>query len=430
MVTALDSKGLLALEARGLLARLETFRSLALHDAMVPAAAITPAALLGIERSVREARAEVRDRIESYLAWLAGRDGRQASPAEAQRRIAQIRLAFNAALTRYDIFAVAITQRSEPGSGVWLAGLDALARDALALGGVYATPPVVCYLDRGAGAAIRRARTRLPGGGRNPVAIIRVPRERMVGSGIASSHVHEVGHQAAALLDLVRYLRADMVRHDGATWRLWERWISEIIADFWSVARLGIGSTLGLISVLSLPRAFVFRITTNDPHPTPWLRVQISAAIGDALYPDPQWRRLAAVWRELYPIEAAGDVRGAALLAMHKAIPNFVALLALHRPPSLRGRTLAEVLRTTDRQPGRLAALWSDSRGDVRRLSALPPTIAMAVLGQAKLSGRLGAADETRIVGALLTSWALRATLDSTTHCAEARRHFEAVPAI
>ena len=60
----------------------------------------------------------------------------------------------------------------------------------------------MCYLDRGHGAAIRRARARLPGGGMSPVAIIRVPRERMVGAGIASSLVHEVGHQAAALLDL------------------------------------------------------------------------------------------------------------------------------------------------------------------------------------------------------------------------------------
>ncbi len=55
--------------------------------------------------------------------------------------------------------------------------------------------------------AIRRARTRLPGGGDNPVAIIRLPRERMVGSGIASSLIHEVGHQGAALLDLVNSLR-------------------------------------------------------------------------------------------------------------------------------------------------------------------------------------------------------------------------------
>jgi hypothetical protein len=52
---------------------------------------------------------------------------------------------------------------------------------------------MVCYLDRGHGAAIRRARTRLPGGKSNPVAVIRVPRERMISHGIASSLIHEVG---------------------------------------------------------------------------------------------------------------------------------------------------------------------------------------------------------------------------------------------
>ena len=79
---------------------------------------------------------------------------------------------------------------------------------------------MVCYLARGPGAAIRRARTRLPGGGDNPVAIIRMPRERMIGSGIASSLVHEVGHQGAALLDLVPSLRARLgaVRVRRASW--------------------------------------------------------------------------------------------------------------------------------------------------------------------------------------------------------------------
>ena len=74
-------------------------------------------------------------------------------------------------------------------------------------GNYYKLPGLICYLDRSHGAAIRRARTRLPGGGDNPVAIIRMPRERMIGSGIASSLVHEVGHQAAALLDLVESIR-------------------------------------------------------------------------------------------------------------------------------------------------------------------------------------------------------------------------------
>jgi len=80
----------------------------------------------------------------------------------------------------------------------------------------------------------------------------------MVGSGIASSLVHEVGHQASVLLDLVNSLRP--VLHgmqatpnpDRIAWQLWERWISEIVADFWSVAKVGVASTLGLMGVVSL----------------------------------------------------------------------------------------------------------------------------------------------------------------------------------
>jgi hypothetical protein len=36
-------------------------------------------------------------------------------------------------------------------------------------------------------------------------------------------------------------------------WRLWTRWVSEVVADFWSVGKLGIASTLGLLGVVSLP---------------------------------------------------------------------------------------------------------------------------------------------------------------------------------
>ena len=42
-------------------------------------------------------------------------------------------------------------------------------------GNYYEPPPVICYVDRGQGAAIRRAKTRLPGGRDNPVAVIRIP---------------------------------------------------------------------------------------------------------------------------------------------------------------------------------------------------------------------------------------------------------------
>jgi len=197
---------------------------------------------------------------------------------------------------------------------------------------------LICYLDREVCAAIRRARTRMPGGRDNPVAIIKVPGEHMVGSGIASSLVHEVRHQAAALLDLVESLRPVLdglgkrSLGDQQAWQLWKRWISEIVADFWSIARVGIASTLGLMGVVSLPRAFVFRVNVEDPHPTPWIRVKLSAAIGQALYPQAAWSRLADLWESYYRLECLSPLQERLLSMLEKTIPTLIAVLVNHLP--------------------------------------------------------------------------------------------------
>jgi hypothetical protein len=269
MSTESAAKWLLAQEARALLTRLARVMPFALLTPMVTAAAVSPAAQTAIERYLADGRRALRTLVAGYLRWLYG-------PAERTQH--------------------------------W--GLDLRPRCRRdrrpGITGVLRCPPVICYLARGHGAAIRRARTRLPGGGENPVAVVRVPRERMIGSGIASSLVHEVGHQGAALLDLVNSLRRVLPdiqqRGDGErfAWLFWERWISEIVADFWSIAKVGVASTLGLIGVVSLPRIFVFRNTLDDPHPIPWIRVKLSCAIGRALYPHPQWDRLADLWESCY----------------------------------------------------------------------------------------------------------------------------------
>ena len=402
-------------EARSLLTRLRRVQPLALQETMLPAAAITPAAHVAIERVLVSGRAELAERVRAYMAWLHG-PGRDATPAVMQRRFTLMRLRFNEVLSQFDLFADVLTQRSERDTGVFLSGLDVLATDAMTVPGVrLAAPEVVCYLDRGPGAAIRRARTRIPGGGESPVAIVRVPRERMVGFGIGASVLHEAGHQAAALLGLVdsiRQLLARLERRskalDAAAWRLWGRWLGEIVSDLWAVAKLGISGSLGLMAVISLPAFFVFRHNVDDPHPTPFLRLKLSCAIGDALYPHAQWAALARMWDRLYPRRALPAGRRMELAALEATMPALVPELIGHRPQSLGGRALYEVLGGAERSPARLAALFSDWRREPALMRSAPPSLTFAVLGQARARSQLTPESESRIFRSLLTHWALR----------------------
>ncbi|HWP01276.1 MAG TPA: hypothetical protein VNL74_11760 [Methylococcus sp.] len=419
---------MLAQEARALLTRLARVKPFALQEAMLPAATLLPESQTAIEAVLARGRRELQARIRHFLRWLASPAAWAADAEQAHRRFVFLRLRFNAVLNQFDLFNDVITQRSENETGVWLSGLDVVSADALALpGGYYRAPPVICYLDRGIGAAIRRARTRLPGGGENPVAVIRVPRERMIGHGIASSLIHEVGHQAAALLDLVNSLRPVLkglqvgAGRAAIAWQLWERWISEIVADLWSVARVGVASTLGLMGVVGLPRPFVFRIDMDDPHPAPWIRVKLSCALGRALYPHPQWDRLAALWDAYYPLTGLDPGRQELLTLLEEHLPGFVSLLINHRPPLLRGRSLVEVLNVEERQPIRLQLLYRVWRRSPGHMYRAPPSLVFAVIGQARADGRLTPEDESVLLGKLLTHWALRSTLDVSAACARRR---------
>lgn len=416
-----DTRGRLLLlqEARALLTRIERLSPFALKMPMVTAATVSPAAQTGVETLLMRGRRSLTANVQDYLAWL---QRVRPSAAAAQRRFNILRLRFNTIIRHFDMFAAVLGQRSEHETGVWVAGLDDVAADALALPGDYFTaPPIICYLDRNHGAAIRRAYTRLPGGQSNPVAVISIPRERMIGSGIASSLVHEVGHQGAALLKLLPSLRAELRDRqragDPVAWRWFEKWISEIMADFWSVARVGVGSTLGLMAVLSLPRPFVFRLDPHDPHPIPWLRVKASCAFGARLYPHAQWQRLARVWDALYP---PTDLEPAARDVIARCEPLLDALadlIADHRPASLRGAALGDVLASDDLAPARLAAQLAAWRARPRQIETARPCHVFAVIGQARADNQLSPEAETSALSRLLTFWALNSSLETTAHC-------------
>lgn len=418
----------LADEARALLTRLDRVRPFALSETMVPAAAVSVPAQAAIERYLIAGRRALRARIVDFLHWVSSRPARVISAETAHRRFAFLRLRFNAVLSQLDVFSEVMTQRSEHETGVLLSGLDMLAADALAVPGApYEAPPVICYLQRGHGAAIRRARTRLPGGGATPVAIISVPRERMLGSALASSLVHEVGHQGMALLDVAASLRAALGGFasrrgpERFAWDVWGRWISEILADLWSVARVGPGATMGLMGVVALPRVFVFRVDVQDPHPMPYLRVKLSCAMGRALYPHAVWDQLESLWSSFYPTRELEAGRRALIALFEDTIPALVRTLLAHRPPRLYGRSISELLRAEDRHPVRLTALFRSWHGAPRAMRDAPPTLLFGALSVARLNGELSPETEGRLLSHLLTQWALRSALDTNDICASMR---------
>ena len=423
-------------EARALLTRLALVRPLALDGPMVPAAALLPGPQIAIERFLIGGRKYLQALVEQFIDWIRSPSAAEADAEEAQRRLTMLRLRFNRVLTHFDLFDNVIAQRSDAEMGVWLSGLDVVSADALGLrGGYYETPPVVCYLDRGIGAAIRRARTRLPLGGSTPVAIIKIPRERMVGNGIASSLLHEVGHQAAALLGLVESLRpvlrgmAQGRLSDEVAWQCWERWISEIVADLWSVARAGIASTMGLMGVVSLPRPFVFRLNPDDPHPAPWIRVKLSAALGRAFYPQPAWGRLTGLWESYYPIEGLDRSRRELFARLERTIPALVLILINHRPPALRGDSLIESLDLDELLPARLRALLHHWRSAPQDMYRTRPIVAFATIGQGRADGRISPEEESTVIGKLLSYWALQSTLQAAGRCAALPSHRRAAHA-
>ncbi|MCB0542545.1 MAG: hypothetical protein KDC70_03455 [Saprospiraceae bacterium] len=411
----MNTFGFLRTEALSLLIRLRQLSPFSLVMPMSPAATISAEAMEAIDRHLEKAKSELRKSVTQFIRWLDNASRQNTAPSEAQERFTFLKIRFNQILDQLDIFADVLSQRSEHFTGVWVAGLDALAEDALRLPAkLYEAPPVICFLDRGHGAAIRKARTRLPGGDSNPVAVIQVPRERMVGSGIGASLIHEAGHQGAALLSLVESVRPELKKarqrdpaHDKA-WDMYDRWISEILADVWSLGHLGIGATVGLMGVVSLPRYFVFRMLGDDPHPFPWIRVMLSLSFGRLLFPDPQWTGLEKTWCSMYPTKGLPSESGNLIRELNETMPAFVRLVAEHKSKRTDARRLADILPYRKRQPARLAALFKQWQIRPDDWLSQAPSLVFAVVGQARFSGLLSPEAENQLLVRCLTHWAKR----------------------
>lgn len=330
-----------------------------------------------------------------------------------QLRYHALRNRFDELQTTVDIFADALTQRAEHKIGPLLRGLDVLARDGLQTrASLFPAPPLVSYLDRGLGGSVRRVFTNLPGAGRNSIALVRIPRERLCGNGYASL-LHEVGHQGAALLDLVGAYRRWLAEEaasgalEPAAVAYWSAKISEVTADVWACAKLGITGTLGLFGVLGRAARFTFQESPQGPHPMPWLRGRMSVAFGAAAMPHSLWAELLRIWTTLYPLESAPPGSRALLDQVLPSIDRVAQGLALRRLPELRGQSLREALNTRAVAPGTLLPQLEAMIDGVRSSQpTIRPCVALAAVGLARYRGLLTPIEENALIAAATRQWA------------------------
>lgn len=401
-------------EAQSLQIRLSQQKPFTMTMTMVIGAQISTAAMEKITALLKKSKSELNQNIHLFMIKLRDAQKQHLPVGKIQKDFIMLKLRFNQILDQLDIFSDVLSQRSEHDVGIWLCGLDVLAEDALKVGKPYYDefPDLMVFLERGHGAAIRRARTRLPGGDENPVGIIQIPRERLVGNGIAASIIHEVGHQGAELLGVTHSLRLKlqgMMESDQARshlWKYYERWISEIIADYWAMCHLGICATTGLMGVVTLPKYFQFRLELDDPHPAPFMRVAISCAFGKFLFPRADWDNIWKLWEGFYPYQDLPSDKVKLIEGLLELLDDFIQVVHFHRPLGLHGRTVGSIFPINDRQPERLRTIFKTWQKQPFLMKKASPTLVFAVMGQAKFYGEISPKQESKILTQQLRNWA------------------------
>ena len=101
--------------------------------------------------------------------------------------------------------------------------------------------------------------------------------------------------------------------------------------------------------------------------------MKLSCAIGDGLYPHPQWKRIADLWEFYYPLADLDGERRNLLAQLQQTLTEFVTTLIDHRPQALRGRSLREAMKVEERTPGRLAALFGAWNQAPKQMYSAPP---------------------------------------------------------
>ncbi|MGB0043905.1 MAG: hypothetical protein WBP91_12085 [Terriglobales bacterium] len=244
--------------------------------------------------------------------------------------------------------------------GDWLLSCDRIAMDCyqaayrgLGVARSVPAPPPFCYMKTGfAPATIRRGiRMRRIGKQMNPFPLVQLPYHRLVNPWTLGAVMHEVSHNLQNDLGLskdiprqvgVQLLNAGMGKFVSSVWVRWNR---EMFADM-SALLLGGPEVVGsLMDVIGRAPAAVFGFNPRGPHPTPYLRLLISAEMLRRMGFNTEAEQYARAWTRIYTNPRAGTIPKKVLSTFPKACAVAVDAMCFRPYPSLGNKSLSQVIR-------------------------------------------------------------------------------------
>ncbi|HYA23671.1 MAG TPA: hypothetical protein VEF05_05895 [Terriglobales bacterium] len=244
--------------------------------------------------------------------------------------------------------------------GDWLLSCDRIAMDCyqaaytgIGVARSIPAPPPFCYMKTGfAPATIRRG---IPvsklGKQLNPFPLVQLPYHRLVNPWTLGAVMHEVGHNLQSDLGLSkdvprgiarRLLEADLGRSVASAWTRWNR---EMFADMIALLLGGPEVVGSLMDVIGRAPDAVLTFNSRGPHPTPYLRLLISAELLRRMGFAEDAEQYARAWTRIYANPRKGTIPPAILDTFPKACALAVDTMCYRPYRSLGNKSLAQVIR-------------------------------------------------------------------------------------
>ena len=257
----------------------------------------------------------------------------------------------------WDFYFELFGQRQSP-YGSWLLGCDRIALDCyqtayLGIGQARSVPapPPFAYMRTGFGPATYRRGIRMKSLAlkMNPFPLVQLPYHRMVNPWTLGAILHEVSHNLQSDLDLTlavgRAIARTLLaaRMPTPVIKTWVRWNRESFADLSGLLLGGPAVLASLMDVVGRTPAVVYSFDPNGVHPTPFLRVLLSAELLRRMGFAEESARFRNAWLRLYPHPRA--IPSEMLRTAKEAIARVVDAVCYQPFAELGGKKLSEVIR-------------------------------------------------------------------------------------